>query len=138
MARNMPDPTTASKRWSSQMGASTQKMTDGINSVTVAPGQAAANAADLWANNVAAAKGRFKTNVGAVSLSAWQTAAITKGVGRVAQGAQAAEGKYAAAAQVWYPKIASIVAGLPPRGTIQQNMQRAVQFGTNLNAAKTR
>jgi hypothetical protein len=138
MAKQMPDPTTASKRWSTAMAGSGQKMTDGVNAVTVAPGQAAAAQADLWAANVANSKPRFKANVAAVPLSEWQQSMISKGVARVGAGAQAAEPKYAAAASKWYPIIASARAQLPPRGNIQQNIQRSSAMAMALNAAKNR
>jgi hypothetical protein len=138
MARNMPDPTTAAANWAGRMGQSVQKMKDGINAVTVSPGQAAAAQADLWANNTQAAKAKFKANVAGVSLQAWQAAASTKGADRVAQGAQAAQPKYAAAAQKWYPIINTTRNALPPRGTVQQNIQRAGQFAQAMHDAANR
>lgn len=138
MAKNMPDAASVAARWASQMGASTQKMTDGINSVTTSPGQAAAAAKSLWQTNTAAAADRFAANVAAVPLSAWKEATITKGVSRVASGAQAAQPKYQAAMGTWLPKIGSIVSSLPPRGNLSQNANRAVQFMTAMNAAKGR
>lgn len=124
----MIDPTTAAQNWVNGMQTAGSKMTAGVNNVTVAPGQAAARQSQVWAQNTAASVNKYAKNVAAVSLSEWQQAVITKGIPRVASGASAAQGKMANAMTQILPQIASIVSALPPRGTVEQNIQRAVTY----------
>ncbi len=136
MAKNMPDATASSTKWAQRMASSGQAMTDGINNVTVSPGQAAAAAKDLWLAQVQAAQGRFATNVAAVPLESWKASAIAKGVPRVAQGAQTAQPKMAAAMQKWFPRIQAARSSLPPRGGIENNVARSAAFARALNSQK--
>src|SRR5487761_669192 len=107
--------------WASRLAASTQKITDGINGVTVAPGQK-----DVWLQNTQAAQAKWARNVAAVSLSDWQQMTVSKGVPRIASGAQAAQPKFQAFMSKYLPYVQSGKASLPPRGTLDQNINRAV------------
>lgn len=120
------DPQAAAKRWADRMAASSQAIIDGAMAVTVAPGVAAARQADVWAQNTAAAKDKYKTRVGQVSLGDWQSAMQTKAAPRAAQGAAAAEGKMAAFLGHFLPYVEQKVAALPPRGNLEQNIARSV------------
>lgn len=122
--------------WASRLAASSQKITDGINGVTVAPGQAAARQAQVWAQNTAAAVQKYQTNVGAVSLQSWQQSAITKGVPRIASGATAAQPAFATFMGKLLPYIAQQKQALPPRGNLQQNLDRMVKFATGMSNFK--
>jgi len=112
--------------WASRLAASTQKIQDGVNSVTVAPGQAAARQADVWLQNTQAAQAKWKRNVAAVSLSDWQSAMTNKGVQRIASGATAAQPKFQSFMSQFLPYVQSGAANLPARGTLDQNINRAV------------
>jgi hypothetical protein len=122
------DPTAAANAWVSGMQGAGTKITAGVNAVTVAPGQAAARQAGVWAQNTAAAQAKYARNVAAVPLNEWQTAMTQKGIPRIASGATAAQGKYQAAMTQILPQIQNIVSSLPPRGTVDQNIQRAVTY----------
>lgn len=122
------DPNAVAANWATRLGQSTQKISDGIDATTVAPGVAAARQADVWAANVAAAKPKWQQRVSAVTLQDWQTAAKTKGVPRIASGAQAAQPKMAAFMAQLLPKVASVVSSLPPRGDVEANIQRSAAF----------
>lgn len=87
------DPTAVAQRWAQQLGASTQKIQDGVQGVTVAPGQKAAQAQGKYLAAVQANAEKWKNRVGAVSLSDWQSAMIAKGLPRIASGAQQGQGK---------------------------------------------
>lgn len=122
------DPTTVANNWASRLGQSTTAITDGINAVTVAPGQAAARQKTVWANNTAASVNKWATNTAAVPLSDWQQATITKGVPRIATGATAAVPKMTTFMTKLLPFIDNAKAGLPPRGDLNANINRMVSF----------
>lgn len=131
------DPTTAAQKWANNLAAAANSgvVTAGINSVTVAPGQAAARQKAVWASNVAAAQDKWAANTAAVTLQAWQQDAINKGVPRIATGATAAEPKMQAFLTKLLPVINNAKNNLPPRGTFQQNLQRATAMATALHQA---
>jgi len=81
-------------KWLTNIGGASDRMKTGAMAVTQAPGQAAAQAADKWLAKVTAAKAKFAARVGSVSLQDWQNAYINVGIPRVAQGAQAKQGKF--------------------------------------------
>lgn len=56
----------------------------------------------------------------------------TNGAANYSAGVTNKQYKYTAAAQGLIPAIQQIVAGLPPRGTTQQNIQRATQLATQM------
>ena len=132
----LDNPTAAAQAWASRLGSSTQAYTDGVNGTTVAPGQLAAAAKNLWATNTAAAVNRFAANSAAVSLQSWQQSAVTKGAPRLASGATAAQPKMEAVFAKLFPAIRSAVGSLPARGTIDQNIERSRQFALKMNGLK--
>jgi predicted transcriptional regulator len=132
----LDNPTAAAQQWASRLGAATQAYTDGVNGVTVAPGQLAAAAKNLWAQNTAAAINRFAANSAAVSREQWQQAAVNKGAPRLASGASAAQPKMEQVFGKLFPAIRSAVGALPARGTIDQNIERSRQFALKLNSMK--
>lgn len=83
--------------WANRLGQSTSKIQAGVNRVQQAPGQAAVAARQKWVNALSDPKiqDKWARQVGAVSLASWQESMNNKGVQRVAQGAQAAQQKYA-------------------------------------------
>jgi hypothetical protein len=132
----LDNPTKAAQDWASRLGAATQAYTDGVNGVTIAPGQLAAAAKNLWLANTQAAAPRFAANSAAVSREAWQAAAINKGAPRLGSGASAAQPKMEAVFTKLFPAIRNAVSSLPSRGTIDQNIERSRQFALKMNAGK--
>lgn len=122
------DPAAVANKWATRLSGATQAITDGVNAVTQAPGAKAAAQADVWLAKLQASRDKWVRNVSAVSLSQWQTAMTTKGVQRIAGGAQAAIPKMTQFMQQWLPYEQQGVAALAstPRGTIDQNIQRAI------------
>jgi hypothetical protein len=127
------DAATIAADWAQRLGASTQKISDGVDAVRVSPGTAAAAQADVWANNTVAAKEKFRKNTAAVSLGEWQEAMKTKGVQRIATGATAAQGKMEAFMGKLLPYQAAAKARIPARGNFQQNVQRMVAWVTEMS-----
>lgn len=132
----LDNPTVAAQNWASRLGAATQAYTDGVNGVTVAPGQLAAAAKNLWLQNTQAAVNRFAANSAAVQLPAWQQAAISKGAPRLGTGATAAQPKMEQVFAKLFPAIRAAVGALPARGTIDQNIERSRQFALKMNSLK--
>lgn len=128
------NPTDAAQAWVNGMQGAGAKYTAGVQSVKVAPGQLAASRADLWATQVANAKSKFAANVAKVSLAQWQEAAANKGAQRLGSGATAAQPKFAAFMSNFIPKLSTIVAGLPQRGTYEQNKQRFLAYADALHS----
>lgn len=125
---------TAAQRWVSGLSGATQKITEGIAAVTVAPGQAAARQRAVYVANVTAAAETWARNVGRVTLSDWQQASTTKGVPRIASGAQQAQSKMQQVMTKLLPAIDSAVKSLPPRGTFEQNVARSTAMMTKLHS----
>lgn len=84
-------------RWGTQLKGSIERIREGIQRVDVAPGKAAAAAADKWQASIssAATKEKWRRRIGAVTLEEWQSAMISKGLIRIASGVDAAQGKMA-------------------------------------------
>lgn len=127
------DPQAIAQKWAQNLAGSTTSITDGVNSVTVAPGMAAARQVTVWAQNTAAAQQKWAARTAAVSLQSWQQSMTTKGIPRIGQGATAAEPKMAAVMTKLMPYIASQKAALPPRGNLQQNIARMTAFVTGMS-----
>lgn len=126
------DPAAVGRKWSQNLAGSTEQIRAGVQAVQTAPGTLAARQADVWQNNTIAAKGKYIRGVQSVSLADWQQATIGKGLQRIASGAQASEPKFVAAMTRLLPYIEQGVRGLPPRGNLEQNKQRALAMITHM------
>ena len=135
MVRTSPQQYAA--RWSAGMNAAGPNITAGVNAVTVAPGQAAAAQQALMLQNLTAAitSGKWAKNVAAVSLSSWQKSMTTKGVSNIAAGVSAAASNKIPQWTTMLNNVAQAVDGLSstPRGNLQQNIARAVNFMTTMS-----
>ena len=126
----MATPAQAAQAWQTGMQNSTQKITAGVNNVTVAPTQLAAAAADRMLMGIqrAVQSGKWQAGLQAVSLQDWKSAMLDKGVNRIASGAAAARGKVQAFLQAFLPYVAQGVQQMDatmPRGDLEQNIARA-------------
>lgn len=128
MARNIPTAADAAQRWQQGFGAAGQRWADGIESVTVAPGQMAAAALPRYLAGVQSNAQKWASRTASVSLAQWKQQAVQKGQSRLATGAQAGMAKYQARIAAVLDAEKSIIASLPPRGTVEQNIQRSSQF----------
>lgn len=115
-------------RWQQRMAASGDKWQAGVESVQVAPGVAAARQKNAYVQGVTQSADKWATRVASVSLADWKDSMINKGKGRIGSGAAAAQGKFTDFMSQFLPHVERSVAGLPPRGSFEQNVQRMVSF----------
>lgn len=122
------DPTSGTAKWVNNLSNATSSITAGVNAVTQAPGQKAAAAVQTWLARIQASANKWAKNVGAVTVDEWRNAMINVGIPRIAQGAQAKQGKYLAFAQKFYPYLAQGQAQVQamPKITLQDGINRAV------------
>lgn len=135
MARAIPSAAQAAQAWQTGFGGAGQKWADGVESVQVAPGQLAAAAQSRYIQGVQQNVTKWASRVSSVSLASWKQQAVTKGQSRLATGATAGMAKYQARIQAVLDAEKSIIAGLPPRGTVEQNIQRSSQFQLAMHQA---
>lgn len=128
MAKQSPQQ--IAQKWNRNLAGSTEAIKNGVAAVTVSPTEKAARQADAYAAGVAAAvaSGKYQSALRKVTLDDWQKAMLTKGVSRIASGAQAAVGKVEDFLTEFLPHVEAGQRMLEsmPRGDIQQNIQRAI------------
>lgn len=128
MAKVMQNPQQVAQNWANNLSAATQKITQGVQAVTVAPTQLAAQQASAYLAGVqqAVSSNRWQNSLQAVSLSQWQAATVSKGVPRIATGAQAAVPKMTSFMQQLLPYVSQLQQSLQstPRGSLEQNIAR--------------
>lgn len=124
-------------KWGTNLNGAGTYIKNGVNRVTVAPGQAAAAAADRYAAGVNAAisSGKWQRNVSAVTLQSWQSSMIDKGMQRIAQGVTAAQKNKGdkIARLLTNVDAAAAAANALPKGGLQQGIARATAFMTTMS-----
>jgi len=118
------------EKWGRRLNAAGPDITNGVKNVQTAPGQKAAAMKNLWLQKVQESADTWAKQVAAVSLSDWQDAMLTKGVGRIAAGVTSAQAKKVTSITNLLTAVdnAASAARAMPRGTLEQNIQRAVTF----------
>ena len=116
-------------KWANNLGASSPSVTAGVNAVQTAPGaQAAARQALMKAKvNAAIDSGKWAARVSSVSLGDWKQKMLTKGVQRIASGAQDAKPKMQAFMTEFLPVAAQVSAQVDgmPKNSIEDSVARA-------------
>jgi hypothetical protein len=132
------NPQTSAQKWASNLGAATTAIQNGVAAVTVSPTSKAAQAVDRMVAGVqrAAASGKIANALNAVSLQSWQQSMTQKGIPRIATGAQAALPKFQAFLTQLIPFQQAGLAQLPPRGDINQNIQRMTAWAQYMSTFK--
>lgn len=122
-------PQQGGSKWSSRLGAATTEITNGVNRVTVAPGQLAAAKFDKWLSGVQAAAQKWRTRVASVSLETWKQQTL-KGIPRIASAATDKQGKYEAFASEFYPFLEQGMAKVAamPDNTVDARINKAVEM----------
>jgi len=105
------------------------KIKSGVQAVTVSPPQKAALHLDRYLIGTAEAvnSGQMAASLNAVSLSSWQNDMLTKGVPRIASGAQAAKPKMVKFLTAFLPHVAAgkAIVDSMPKGTVEDGIARA-------------
>jgi len=136
MAKLTPQQVAA--KWSRNYTGSAEAMKAGANAVTENPAQKAIAAKDRYIAGVQKAfnEGRYERGLAKVTLQGWKQAYIEKGVTNAQAGARAGAVKLEAHEREFAPIRDQIVASLPPRGTLEENIQRSVAMMRGLAEAR--
>lgn len=123
----MLTPTQISQKWLTNFQNATTSMTDGVNSVTTAPGQLAAAQSALWLQRLQQSQQKWSTRVAAVSLQQWQQAMISLGIPRAQQGAAQKQAKYTSFITEYMSFLQTAVGQVKamPKGTLAQSIARS-------------
>lgn len=126
-------------KWATNLGNSGTYITNGVNRVTVAPGQAAAAASDRMLAGVtqSVTSGKWAARVSSVSLSDWQTAMIKKGLPRIATGTAQAKVTKVQQITTLLSNVDAAVSQVQslPKGGIAAGIARATAFMTAMHQA---
>lgn len=123
-------------KWGRRLNAAGPDIQAGVKAVQTAPGVKAAANAQLWLQRIQESVGTWQKQVSAVSLSDWQDAMLNKGVGRIAAGVTQAQNTKTANITALLNAVdnAAAAANAQPRGSLEQNIQRAVTFMQQMSA----
>src|SRR5712664_2059135 len=126
MAKNAQQ---VAQKWARNLGASTEDIKAGVQGVTVNPAALAVakQAAMLQKLTAAVQSGKWAKGLGRVTLQSWQAAMMDKGISRVASGAQASEGKFAAFMTQLLPVAERVKAQVKtmPKLTVEDSIARS-------------
>lgn len=130
------------QKWGTNLGAATQSMQAGVQGVTVAPTQLAANQASAYVAGVqnAVNTGKWQNKLNAVSLQQWRDAYTKKGIPRVQQAATTDQSKVQSAMGPLLDHIYALrdqINSSMPRGSLSQNIQRATAMMQGMSTYKS-
>jgi len=122
-------------KWGTNLGNSTTYIKNGVARVSVAPGQAAAQAKDRYQQGVTRSIDKWAANVSAVPLADWQNAMVTKGINRLPDGISGAKTRKVGAITTLLQNVdaASSAVQQLPKGGLQQGIARATMFMTKMS-----
>jgi len=121
---------------------SIQDIRDGINRVTVSPGAQAVARQDKMRTKMLESidSGRWAEKTRGVTVDQWKSAALDKGVDRIASGIDAAHDKQVSMAGRLLPAVdaAASKARSMPKNTLQDSINRMTSFVTDMSKMKGR
>lgn len=125
---------TAAANWTGSAPRATTAWSEGINATTKDQAALAVAAIPRMVAgfNDAANSGRIAAGLQRGGTAYWKSQSVAKS-GAYSLGIQNGGNNYSAAAQKFMPAIANIVASLPPRGDIMQNLQRVQALALGLH-----
>lgn len=123
-------PQDVANKWVQGLSGATEMIRRGVERVGEAPTAAAARQVDLWQSQVSSQQTRekFVRGLQRVSLEDWRNAMLTKGVSRVATGAQASRTKFEQFMAEFLPFVEAIAARVRamPKLSLEDRIQRMV------------
>ena len=129
----------ASEYWASGMANAGARINAGIDRVTTAPGQKAAQKKDKYLAGVNSSVDLWARRVASVDLGSWQASA-KRGVSRIAEGASAKKDKYANNVAPVFAHMDSVLSVVDqmPDNTVEQRIQKSGEFQRRMAQFKTR
>lgn len=134
------DPNAVAQKWAGNLAGSTESIRAGVQAVTTAPGQAAARQKAAYLARVQARADHWADRVARVTLGEWQDATLTKGIPRIASGAQAAQPKMATFMAEFLPhveRVAQQVRAMPKLSLEDGIARAAAQIRGNASFRRT-
>jgi hypothetical protein len=128
------------QKWGNNTKAATGYMAEGVDRVTEAPGKKAAAKADKMRQNINKSldNGTWQERVASVPLEDWKNSMKTKGVSRVSEGVDGANGKVEAfATQLIAHENAGLakIEGMPDL-TLQDSKNRVITWMDHMSKFK--
>lgn len=133
-------PQALAAKWQSKYGNSTEAYKSGVQNVQGNPAQKAIAAADRWQAGLQEAftNGSYEAGLSKVTEAGWKAACIEKGAPAIAAAARMGAINVEKAEREIGPQRDAIVAALPARGSLDQNIERAVQMARQMAALRRR
>ena len=122
------NPAEAAEKWARRLSAATEDIRAGVERVSEAPGVAAARKRSKWEAGLRDSGDKWERNTRAVTLEEWKDKTLNVGLNRVAQGAQANQGKTQGFFEEFLPFLDRGVAQVRqmPDTTMEDRINRAV------------
>lgn len=123
------DPAAVATKWAQNLGAASQSIKSGVQGVTESPMAKAAAVANTWQAKMSLPQtlANYVAGLNRTTLAAWQQAFLTKGLPRIASGAQAAMPKFQAFMSQWLPFVQNVAAQVRqmPKLTLEDSIARS-------------
>lgn len=115
-------------KWAQRLSGATNEIKDGVMNTKTAPSQSAIAKKDKFRQNLLASidNGDWEAGLSRITLADWQKAMIDKGLGRIASGAQAAQGDFTSFMSELLPYQEQVVQQIKsmPDLTLEDSIQR--------------
>lgn len=125
-------PQEVADKWATRLGQSTAAITAGVDRVTINPAEKALAAKDKMVTNWnnAVNEGKWESGLQRVTLSSWKNDMKTKGIARIASGANAAKPKMQAFMTDFLPFVTTVQTEIDdmPDLTIEDSIARATHW----------
>jgi len=133
-------PSEAAQKLIRRLQGATEDIRKGISQVTVAPSQSAIAQKELMKRKIIEAidNGDWEAGLQGVSLQDWKTAALEKGVPRIAGGIKAAESKLTRFYGELLPAVDAAAAKVKamPKGTLEDSIARMTSYIRDMSQFK--
>ena len=133
----MKTPQQAAQAWTNSAGAAAANFQQGVEGFQGDWAGATTSQGAAYINGVqqAYSSGRWAAGVNRTGTNGWKSQTVAK-LANYSVGFNAGASRFQSAIAKVISAEQNIVAGLPPRGSLQQNLARANAFATQMNALK--